>query len=548
MKISKSFKTLLMLILILFSIICFVSCESSEPNDEPDLPVVDINYDSVNFVIDLINDIGTVTLKSKSDIDSAREEYNQLNEDEKELITNYNILETAENTIAYLEQEDKHIAEGYDICLEYIKTLVPDVIEKNIYDLNLPNRYTYQNDYSEYIFILTWSTDNTKCFSTTGAIYHMSLDVTVQVSCEISCLKIKEKASFSKSVTVLKNERLESGKPIVISYYYGSFTGLTETDQKTIDVINYSFAQIATRQNGTEKEFYINVNGVSSLDEIISVHQYGIRVVLSLGGWHDDSTFWNTYSEAASTDKNRKMVAQSILYTMEKYQLDGIDMDWEYPGTKDKTNFSLLMKEIYITLKEKDENYIISGAFPYGSYIANRIDIPTLNNYIDYYNLMTYDMDYDGTSITRHMCEFKTTKDAITVAQNYGISKNKIVIGMAFYSRIYYGVSSTNNGLGQTCTSRESANYKKIKEQYLSRVGTEVIKCYDKTAQSYYLYDTKNSVMVSYEGVEGIKNKYNYSYTSKIAGVMYWSQKDDSTGDYVNAIYEAKCALDNPQA
>ncbi len=56
-------------------------------------------------VIDLIDDIGDVTLESETEINNARSAYNLLDEDLKELVLNYNVLISAEETLAELKND-----------------------------------------------------------------------------------------------------------------------------------------------------------------------------------------------------------------------------------------------------------------------------------------------------------------------------------------------------------------------------------------------------------------------------------------------------------
>jgi len=53
-----------------------------------------------------------------------------------------------------------------------------------------------------------------------------------------------------------------------------------------------------------------------------------LKVIISIGGWTFPSAFW---SEAVSTEANREKLVESVVKFVEANNLDGIDIDWEYP-------------------------------------------------------------------------------------------------------------------------------------------------------------------------------------------------------------------------
>ena len=70
------------------------------------------------------------------------------------------------------------------------------------------------------------------------------------------------------------------------------------------------------------------------------------------------------FSDAASTDASRSAFARSAVELLREHALDGIDLDWEYPGQgiagikfrhEDKQNFTLLLKSVRQQLdRQKD--------------------------------------------------------------------------------------------------------------------------------------------------------------------------------------------------
>ena len=89
---------------IILTMCCMSACGSneekvSEPAENKQEEVSaepEINQEKVDELINMINEIGTVSLESKEKIDSAKDAYYSLTVEEKALVTNYSVLEAAE--------------------------------------------------------------------------------------------------------------------------------------------------------------------------------------------------------------------------------------------------------------------------------------------------------------------------------------------------------------------------------------------------------------------------------------------------------------------
>ena len=335
---------------------------------------------------------------------------------------------------------------------------------------------------------------------------------------------------------------MKNDDKLLVAYYYGGYQPLIQQARDVFDIVNVCFASISKRTNDTgETEYYFNVSGLSGLNYFKNYHEYGIKVCISIGGWHDDSSYWNTYSEAASTEANRKMVAESILAVLEQYDLDGVDMDWEYPKAADRTNFTLLMKEISDTLKAKRSDYLVTAAVPSGSWSNARYDYAALNSVLDNFYVMTYDLDLDGGTKTRHMCDIKTMRSACANLVSCGVSTNKIIPGAAFYGRIYTVNSSTNHGLSQTYDSSKTrtVHYEYIKYYFLDNLGNGIEQYYDASSEAYYIFDTNNNYFITFDSVESVQKKWEIGSIS-YGGLMFWCCQDDTSNSLVKALYEKR--------
>lgn len=121
-----------------------------------------------------------------------------------------------------------------------------------------------------------------------------------------------------------------------------------------------------------------------------------LKVTLAVGGWNEGSLNYSTMAQ--SPDTRRKFI-NSVVQYVSKYNFDGFDLDWEFPGTRggrkeDKENFVALVKELKEELKKGQ--WILTaalGAAP--DTIESAYDVPEISKYLDLIHLMCY--DYHGS-------------------------------------------------------------------------------------------------------------------------------------------------------
>lgn len=103
------------------------------------------------------------------------------------------------------------------------------------------------------------------------------------------------------------------------------------------------------------------------------------------------------FSEMVFNHASRKLFIQSLKATLEQYQLDGVDLDWEFPGSccKNRMHFSQLLHEIRREYQREHRTYILSVAVAAPAIIAYMsYDVREINSYADYVNIMTYDYHF----------------------------------------------------------------------------------------------------------------------------------------------------------
>ncbi|MDE6225745.1 MAG: glycosyl hydrolase family 18, partial [Muribaculaceae bacterium] len=157
-------------------------------------------------------------------------------------------------------------------------------------------------------------------------------------------------------------------------------------DPTTVTHINYAFGGVKDSFDG------VNISNPERLRTIANLKKNNpdLKVLLSVGGWGAGN-----FSEMAADPKLRRKFADDCLRIVKEYNLDGIDIDWEYPGSSaakissspdDRANFTLLMRDLCETL---GNNRLLTIATSAG---AEHIAYTDLIPYLDFVNIMTYDM------------------------------------------------------------------------------------------------------------------------------------------------------------
>lgn len=531
MKKLGGLKLCLILCLVLASLALTGCFEVSPIDDEPQ------EEDKVQLVIQEINLLPDEILKSDiNQVIKVERMYNKLSEQEKKQVTNYEMLEKAIEEKNYLQDIDEILQNEFENVERFLNEQIPETIGSFEDKIDLPSTYIYKDSHQTVLYRITYQSSEPDIISNNGVVNHLQEDTYVDLLINVKCSYNGIERLFTKRINVERSIVLLFDHQILVAYWYGKFKQLTDIDYESIDIINYCFGQIAEGDNG----WYIS-GRLSNLTDFTKVKEKGIKVCLSLGGWHDDKSFWDIYAKAASTEENRIAVANAILDVVVKYNLDGIDMDWEYPTSKNKNNFTLLMKQINKTLKEYNEDYLVTAAIPAGDWVNDRFDLASLNDVLDLFYVMTYDLD-DGMRCN-HVSSLSDAKDAVAYFQKYGVADEKIIIGSAFYGRYYEGVEDNGKGgLGASATYKDEISYDDILKNYLSRLGSGVTKYYDEKEEAYYLYDSTNKLFISYEDTESVIDKWNYAVNTGIGGLMYWSYDNDFSNTLMKAINSAQKA------
>jgi chitinase len=344
--------------------------------------------------------------------------------------------------------------------------------------------------------------------------------------------------------------------PQIIAYIFprNSVLQPTEIAAGKLTRINYAFANI---QDG-------RIVIGAAVDEanfatLVGLKQQNpsLQVLVSVGGW-----LWSgNFSDAALTRQSRSRFIDSVATFVERYKLDGLDIDWEYPGMtgagnrfrpEDKRNYTLLLQELRARFNREQRRLgrplLLSVAAGSSSEFIAHTEMSRVQRYLDSVNLMAYDYYEPGSDKIsgNHAPLYTDPADPKRVSvdrsveefEAAGVPPQKIVLGVPFYGHVWGGVSPTAHGLFQpgAPVPNAFANYGNIVSNMLNNGFTRY---WDAAASVPYLYSEQKREFVSYEDTESLALKCAYVRRRGLGGVMFWDYTGDPTGALLGAINTA---------
>lgn len=322
-------------------------------------------------------------------------------------------------------------------------------------------------------------------------------------------------------------------QPRIIAYVYKD-ADVPRISAQKLTHINYAFALVSEQGEVVlaDPEAPARLAQVRAL----KTKNPRLKVLLSVGGWGADH-----FSDAALTEESRKKFAASAVALIKQHGLDGIDMDWEYPGqpgpgieyrAEDKQNFTLLLAELRRQLGRSGLLTIASSAGPY----FQHTEMDRLHVHLDWINIMTYDFAGSWTPVTGHHAALRGSPSVESFVRQHlaaGIPPSKLVIGVPFYGRGWTGVNPDNHGLGQP--------YEQAIELPWSAISTETgfERHWDPIAQAPFLWNPQTRTLVSLDDPQSLRLKAQFIREHNLGGIMYWEHSHDPGEELLDVLVES---------
>ncbi|KAJ5608926.1 glycoside hydrolase family 18 protein [Penicillium herquei] len=351
----------------------------------------------------------------------------------------------------------------------------------------------------------------------------------------------------------------------IIGYYEGwsstrACRGMYPEDLLTTAYthLNYAFAfvdptsfEVAPMSSGDEALY--------SRFTALKTYNPGLETWISIGGWsmNDlDQPTATTFSDLAGSESAQTAFFKSLVNFMSTYGFDGVDIDWEYPVAPERggqaadfANYVSFLKNLRSALGSDGHNYGLTITLPSSYWYMQNFDIKSLESYVDWFNLMTYDLHgtwdstdpYIGSVINAHTNLTEITQTLDLMWRN-SIDPSKVVMGMGFYGRSFTlsdptcttaGCPFSGGGNpGECSASAGTLMYSEIQDIIAN--GATVVEDED-AAVAIVTWD--DNQWVSYDNNDTLKLKMDYASSKCLGGVMIWAAStDDASGSAIKAL------------
>ena len=513
------------------------------------------DYESI---IELINSLpAVVTIDNLEVIETIESKYEKLTPAQKALVVNYNKFEIA-------REQMNDILDNLGVDID---SYIPDLVTETLY---LPQNIGNQK--------LSWSVSNSELININSEYAyinqlhqtHQNHEVTFTVVVTLN----GQSQTYTKDTIVGPVLFDELNGPVAAYvnssalYHYTQYNGrdemFSDVAKETLDIVYYCFVNPSEDGSVSIPTAFKNY-----YDQVITLREYGIRVVVSVNGNS------KTFSNVCYDEKLREKFAQGLVDVVQQYNFDGIDLDWEFPGVDtgrsdavDSVNYTKLFASLRSKLDalqvEGGSNYLLTSAVPGTSWGTNHYDFTGLNTYLDYVNLMSYDLN--NTEKTTHVSPLYTSSNdngygfsvdyGVKRFVSLGLAKEKIIVGCATYGKLYklssaQSTTVTYPALGKSAKLTNLSNivgsfasgtiyyYGIMQLKNSGRYVEYVEKLPSGGIVGTYLYSASDNMFVTYESAEMFAAKYSYAKAHGL-GIMCWSMPEDATDTYINTIHSIK--------
>ncbi|CDO76031.1 Glycoside Hydrolase Family 18 protein [Trametes cinnabarina] len=354
--------------------------------------------------------------------------------------------------------------------------------------------------------------------------------------------------------------------------------------------LTYSFA--LTSSDTTQLD--LDTSDAKKLPDFVkAAHQNNVKALLSIGGWGGS----HYYSANVGNEANRTAFVKAITDVVTKYDLDGVDFDWEFPGApssglscnvvsaQDTTNYLSFLQKLRADPVGK--KLILTAATslnpwkgPDGTPLT---DVSGFAKVLDWIEIMNYDV-WGGTwsdtvgpnAPLNDTCTSNQDGSAVSAVaswQKAGMPLNQIVLGVPAYGHSFRvskadaftsdgtrtlnpfaAADKTNvpagdkwddpagedDGCGNISTvpSGDITFWGLIDGGYLNSNGTVaagIDHVFDACSQTPFVYNEKTNVMISYDDATSFAAKGNFIKSKKLRGFALW----EAGGDYHDILLDS---------
>lgn len=328
-------------------------------------------------------------------------------------------------------------------------------------------------------------------------------------------------------INTIRDDMVETSKvegKVSLAWEYFSDYGSAPERSGAMDGVNVvspTFFRLEQLGKGNVKE---NV-GTAGINYINWAHNNGLKVWAMIS----NESMLDTTSEIMNDYKLRNKLINNIVNLVVKYNLDGINIDFENMYMEDKAMFNRFLIELEPRLNEMGKVLTVDVTAPDGSETWSMcFDRNTISKVADYIIFMAYDQygassNKEGTTAGCDWVEANITK----FLGQEGVNPDKLVLAVPFYTRLW----KEENGK----VSSETVDLKDVDKV----IPANVEKRWNDNLKQYYIEYTQNGAVYKMwiEDLKSISAKLDLINKYKLAGAAYW-EKDRESPEVLDIVKE----------
>lgn len=320
---------------------------------------------------------------------------------------------------------------------------------------------------------------------------------------KIGNLPLSNKQTKQKDVPQLTEEKVLIG-------YVQDYRDPNKIPYDQLTHVIFSFAH-------PTKDGQLLFNGeqpVSNLRTITAkAHATNTKIMLAIGGWYHihGGESYSYFKAAISSPNTRQKLVQEINRVVQQEKLDGIDIDFEHPRSKEDAQYlAAFVKDLRGVLKDKELSIAVNAKIHSvaGTEINNVIYEPSMFANVNHVNIMAYDGQWDGEYNAANLSPYKFNEQIVNYWTNLfeanKLSKEKLVLGIPSYAQ-------------PEDPNIKQVSYSAIINANPANAGT------DKVAL--------NGTTYHYNGTNTVQKKVDLALQNGLGGMMLWEIGLDAEGE-----------------
>ncbi|KAG1147670.1 hypothetical protein G6F37_005651 [Rhizopus arrhizus] len=348
-----------------------------------------------------------------------------------------------------------------------------------------------------------------------------------------------------------------------------------------LDHIAYAFAEPDAKGNlkGFESG---NLKSV-----VTQAHKNNVGVSISVAGWSGSIHMSTLLNDVQS----RETLVKNVVNMVQKYSLDGVNIDWEFPNSRDSiacasrnpNDTANLLTFIQLLRKSLDAKYpkvhkVITVAASVGPFLdsnghaVRHFESGWVSD-VDYFYLMSYEYNGNWNDVAGPNAAIRGSsrgwgvETTVNMWYNAGIPKNKMHVGITFYGKVLKTAQpiTATSGMYVKLDGHTQIKGDKHDElaadpcpnaqpgytgeyQWRSIVANGILEnkngwttYWDEQSQTPYAYHAGSSTFLTYDNPKSFEAKLDYVKSQGLAGFMIWSlEMDDSKHTLLKSIQDVR--------